>query len=199
MKLLDYFLILAATVLGVGSIVLLILGGSVRYFDFGWSEPEILLWDGFLSFVFFAQHSGMVRRSFRVRLATMVAERYHGAIYTIASGIALALFALFTQRSQTMLYTLEGGLLGFARVCSVLAVAIFALSAYSLRSFDPLGLRLEVLHRVIPQCYHRDDRVMRAFGMEPRPPFPKGFEVEQGDWSLLDPVRARPKLYRPAR
>jgi hypothetical protein len=61
------------------------------------------------------------------------------------------------------------------------------------------GARLEVLHRVIPQCYHRDDRVMRAFGMEPRPPFPKGFEVEQGDWSLLDPVRARPKLYRSAR
>ena len=60
------------------------------------------------------------------------------------------------------------------------------------------GARLEVLHRVIPQCYHRDDRVMRAFGMEPRPPFPKGFEVEQGDWSLLDPVRARPKFYRPA-
>jgi len=61
------------------------------------------------------------------------------------------------------------------------------------------GPRLEVLHRVIPQCYHRDDRVMRAFGMEPRPPFPIGFEVEQGDWSLLDPVRARPKLYRSVR
>ena len=58
--------------------------------------------------------------------------------------------------------------------------------------------QIEALHRVIPQCYHRDDRVMRAFGMEPRPPFPQGFDVEQGDWSLLDPVRARPKLYRPA-
>ena len=61
------------------------------------------------------------------------------------------------------------------------------------------GPRLEVLHRVIPQCYHRDDRVMRAYGMEPRPPFPKGFEVEPGDWSLLDPVRARPKLFRAVR
>jgi hypothetical protein len=61
------------------------------------------------------------------------------------------------------------------------------------------GSRLEALHRVIPQCYHRDDRVMRAFGMEPRPPFPRGFEVEQGDWSLLDPVRARQKFYRPVR
>lgn len=52
------------------------------------------------------------------------------------------------------------------------------------------------LSRVILQCYYRDDRVMRALGMEARPPFPKGHEVEQGDWSLLDPVRARPKLYR---
>lgn len=54
------------------------------------------------------------------------------------------------------------------------------------------------LNRAILQCYYRDDRVMRALGMEARPPFPKGFEVEQGDWSLLDPVRARPKLWRDA-
>jgi hypothetical protein len=52
------------------------------------------------------------------------------------------------------------------------------------------------LTRIILQCYYRDDRVMRSLGMEPRPLFPKGFEVEQGDWSLLDPVRARPTLYR---
>jgi hypothetical protein len=51
---------------------------------------------------------------------------------------------------------------------------------------------------VTVQCYYRDDRVMRSLGMEARPPFPKGFEVEQGDWSLLDAVRARPKLYRDA-
>jgi hypothetical protein len=60
------------------------------------------------------------------------------------------------------------------------------------------GEALTDLGRVILQCYYRDDRVMRSLGMEPRPPFPKGFELEQGDWSLLDPVRARPKLYRDA-
>jgi hypothetical protein len=48
------------------------------------------------------------------------------------------------------------------------------------------------------RCYYRDDRVMRALGMEPRPPFPKGFEVAQGDWSLLEPVRARGKIFRNA-
>ena len=58
------------------------------------------------------------------------------------------------------------------------------------------GETLAYLTRIILQCYYRDDRVMRSLGMEPRPPFPKGFEVEQGVWSLLDPVRARPKLYR---
>ncbi len=46
--------------------------------------------------------------------------------------------------------------------------------------------------------YYRDDRVMRSLDMELRPPFPGGFTVEQGDWSLLDPVRSRPKLWRDA-
>jgi hypothetical protein len=58
------------------------------------------------------------------------------------------------------------------------------------------GQALRYLNRIILQCYYRDDRVMRSLGMEARPPFPRGFEVEQGDWSLLDPVRARPRLYR---
>ena len=53
-----------------------------------------------------------------------------------------------------------------------------------------------VLVNVIVRCYYRDDRVMRSLGMEPRAPFPKGFEVEQGDWSLLDPVKARPSTLR---
>ncbi len=53
-----------------------------------------------------------------------------------------------------------------------------------------------VLGRVILQCYYRDDRVLRSLGLESRPPFPKGHTLEQGDWSLLDAVRARPKLWR---
>ena len=58
------------------------------------------------------------------------------------------------------------------------------------------GEALMYLTRIILQCYYRDDRVVRSLGMEPRPPFPKGFEVEQGDWSLLDPVRAPDALSR---
>jgi hypothetical protein len=52
------------------------------------------------------------------------------------------------------------------------------------------------LGRAVLQCYYRDDRVLEALGLEARAPFPKGHEVEQGDWSLLDVVRERPPLWR---
>ena len=58
------------------------------------------------------------------------------------------------------------------------------------------GPPLAALVRVVLLCYYRDDRVMRSLGQEPRPPFPGGHVVEQGDWSLLDPVRKRPPMYR---
>lgn len=55
-----------------------------------------------------------------------------------------------------------------------------------------------VFEMVIAQCYYRDDRVMRAIGMEPRPPFPLGFELAPGNFALLDPVRSRGRKYRDA-
>src|SRR6516164_3588073 len=60
------------------------------------------------------------------------------------------------------------------------------------------GEAVATLTRVVLQCYYRDDRVVRSLGLEPRPPYPKGHELEQGDWSLLDPVRARPPMWRRA-
>lgn len=58
------------------------------------------------------------------------------------------------------------------------------------------GPSLMALVRVVLLCYYRDDRVMHALGQEPRSPFPKGHVVEQGDYALLDPVRARPPIWR---
>jgi hypothetical protein len=52
------------------------------------------------------------------------------------------------------------------------------------------------LGRVVLSAYYRDDRVLRALGHEARAPFPKGHEVEQGDWSLLDPVKRREAFWR---
>ena len=60
------------------------------------------------------------------------------------------------------------------------------------------GAAVATLTRVILQCYYRDDRVVRSLGLEARPPYPKGHVLEDGDWSLLDPVRARPPFWRRA-
>ena len=58
------------------------------------------------------------------------------------------------------------------------------------------GAAAATLTRVVLQCYYRDDRVLRSLGLELRPPFPQGYPLEQGDWSLLDPVKARPSMWR---
>jgi len=44
--------------------------------------------------------------------------------------------------------------------------------------------------------YYHDGRVVEALGLEPRPPHPAGYEMPPNDFSLLDPVRRRKKLYR---
>ena len=71
---------------------------------------------------------------------------------------------------------------------------------------EPVALAFRTTHPghahhveiLVTQCYYRDARVMVSLGMEPRPPFPQGYEVPQGDWSLLDPVRQRQAFHRKA-
>src|SRR5882724_10475065 len=60
------------------------------------------------------------------------------------------------------------------------------------------GAAAATLVRVVLQCYYRDDRVLRSLGLELRAPFPIGYTLEQGDWSLLDPVKAKPPSLRRA-
>jgi hypothetical protein len=55
---------------------------------------------------------------------------------------------------------------------------------------------ITALGRAVLQCYYRDDRVVRSLGLEPRPPYPKGHVLEQGDWSLLEAMRGRPRMWR---
>jgi hypothetical protein len=60
------------------------------------------------------------------------------------------------------------------------------------------GAPAATLTRVVLQCYYRDDRVLRSLGLELRPPFPQGYVLEQGDWSLLDLVKKRAPTLRRA-
>lgn len=60
------------------------------------------------------------------------------------------------------------------------------------------GAAAATLIRVVLQCYYRDDRVLRSLGLELRAPFPRGHVLPDGDWSLLDPVKARSGTLRRA-
>ena len=94
------------------------------------------------------------------------------------------------KKALTELAALSGGSFGDLDAARAQAVA-----ERFLASRTPA---VTVLGRCVLQCYYRDDRVLISLGVEPRPPFPKGHVVEQGDWSLLDPVRKRAKLWRDA-
>jgi methanethiol S-methyltransferase len=139
-RLLDYAMMTLAVVIGAGSILLFAADGALHFVKLGFGNPGVLAWDALLSCAFFLQHSGMVRRRFRARLGRVVPPHYQGAVYAIASGVALTAVVLLWQPSETRLLALDGAALWTARVCAALAVAGFVLSACSLRTFDPLGL-----------------------------------------------------------
>lgn len=53
-----------------------------------------------------------------------------------------------------------------------------------------------VAEALASRAYYQNDAVLASIGMEPRSPFPKGYELPQGDLSLLDEVRKRGRIYR---
>ena len=52
------------------------------------------------------------------------------------------------------------------------------------------------LTTLVIQCYYQHDTVLEQIGLEPRAPFPEGFQIRKGDLVLLEPVYLRGKLYR---
>jgi hypothetical protein len=54
------------------------------------------------------------------------------------------------------------------------------------RRFTPMVMR----------AYYQDPRVHSAYNRRPGPPYPEGYVIIEGDWSLLDQVRERAPLYR---
>lgn len=105
------------------------------------SDAAILAWDTALSLLFFVQHSGMVRRSFRARLARHTPPEWGAAIYSITSGMALTLVACLWQLSPTKLLVLTGPWRLTCLLATIAAILWFAFGIRALKSFDMLGLK----------------------------------------------------------
>jgi methanethiol S-methyltransferase len=149
-RLAAYFIIVLSTVLGGGSLLLLgvfLIIGPFTVIRFDASEAQVLIWDGFLSLLFFLQHSGMMRASFRNRISPTIPSDYHPAIYSIASGIVLTAVVLLWQTSQTVLFQIQGQLRVLPRAISFLAIAGFIWAVRSLGTIDPFG-RIPIVVRL---------------------------------------------------
>jgi protein-S-isoprenylcysteine O-methyltransferase Ste14 len=138
----HYLVAGSAFLLGGGSLVvftLFLFFGSLTLVDLGLEQGGSLLLDAGLSLLFFLQHSGMVRRSFRRSLAKIVPEEYFAAIYAIGSGVALLVVINFWQEGA-LLFAAPPGLLRWSfHILFCLAIAGFVWCGMSLRNFDPFG------------------------------------------------------------
>lgn len=137
----DYSVMVLAVVLGGGSLAFFAWTGRPTLVPMHLSPAAALGWNALLSLVFFAQHSVMVRRSIRARLAAVIPARYDGAFYALTSGLVLTLVTVLYQRVGEPLFVLHGLSRLIATGIALLAVASFAWAIYALRTFDPFGLR----------------------------------------------------------
>ena len=117
--------------------------GALNLVQMGLSRQAVLLWDGFISILFFVQHSVMIRRSFCSWFAGVWPPFYHRIVFTIASGIVLAGIMIVWQPSTIVLHEFHGVSRLLFRAALFLALAGCLWSAYTLRSAtscDPFGL-----------------------------------------------------------
>ena len=143
MRLLGHRLLsLLAVGTGGGSLVLFayfLLFGVPYVIGIAPSHAGRLAWDSLLCVVFFLQHSGMIRRGAKVRMAKRVPVIYYPAVYSIASGTALFALLLLWQPTNQFLFCLHGPARWLSVCLSVLAIAGFAWGVHSLHGFDPFG------------------------------------------------------------
>ncbi|MEJ2718948.1 MAG: hypothetical protein P8182_17765 [Deltaproteobacteria bacterium] len=85
-----YALLVLTYVVGTGSLLVMVVflfHGSFDLVNLGLGESGLLALNTGLSLVFFIQHSAMIRQSFHQWLGHVIRPAYHGAVYTISTGV----------------------------------------------------------------------------------------------------------------
>ena len=144
-----YTVLVIANVLGGASLVLFglfLFGVSFTQVDLWHGEAGILAWDLLLCLLFFVQHSGMIRKAFRRRLSALLAEHYHGVLYTVASAVVLVVLVLFWQSSATTLISLQGIARWMMQGAFFASLLGMVWGMLALRGFDVFGNRAVLAH-----------------------------------------------------
>ena len=138
----THLLALLSVGIGGGSLLLFVyflLFGTPSRIGIAHSDAGRLAFDAVLCLAFFIQHSGMIRRGAKQRLAKRMQSSYHPAVYSIASGACLLALVLAWQPTTNFLFRLQGPARWLSAAIALLAVAGFVWGVHSLRGFDPFG------------------------------------------------------------
>ena len=139
---LVYAFVSLTVLAGVGSFVVFgrFLGGmGLGIFQFGLSPLAAAFFDAALCLIFFTQHSGMVRRSFRTWSEQWIPSWLSRALYTFASALALALLCVLWQPVDVTPLILDGPLNLLLRAVALLALLSFVWAFISIEGFDAFG------------------------------------------------------------
>lgn len=146
-----YSILFVTSVVGSSSLLLFgffLFGTSFTIIEPGYGSIGVLAWDSLLCLLFFVQHSVMIRKAFRQRLATIVPLHLQGALYTVASGAVLIILVLFWQSSQQTLISLEGLSRWVAQGIFFASLMGMIWAMRALRSFDTFGIRPILEHNL---------------------------------------------------
>lgn len=134
----------AAGIIGLGSLFvfgLFLAPIGLQVVDLNMGVRSALVWDAALCLVFFLQHSGMLRKPYRVWLSRTIPASYHGALYTIASGAALLLLVAYWQPSHVNILLVTGSVRWLAGALSLASLSGMAWAFSVLTDFDLFGTR----------------------------------------------------------
>lgn len=141
-RLIAKSLMFLAPLVGRASMLLFVIflfNGPLHLINVELPELMVLVWDGILSIVFFAQHSFMIRRGFRARLSNIVPSYSKDAIFTLASSIVLTGVVILWQPSTTVLHEFQGFQRWIARGIFFMGIVGIGWGVKALKSFDPFG------------------------------------------------------------
>lgn len=111
-------------------------------------------------------------------------------------------FSSYLENEQTSLKWLEEGIEIIIEESNIVFGKDFQLLMENERNDVINKLRIKLnrffynLGTHVIQCYYQDERVLKALGLECRAPFPDGFNVPDGDFTLLEQVYKRGEIYR---
>ena len=138
-----YLSLVLAGLLGGGTLFLFMVFlyvGPMNWIRLELGETASLWLNACLCLAFFVQHSVMIRRSFRQRLARFLPREFDPALYAIASGLVLIVLIAFWQESSYTVAKAPGFLSWVLRVVYFLSLAGFFWGMRALGVFDPFGV-----------------------------------------------------------